>query len=386
MKAKLALVELDHHVEVLDGLLDLLDPAEFAVSVYTLDRIAEELATRPYAQNFRWHTCTTGREKAFIAASTSAWATADLVFLSTLESQFAAWYRYARRHPNLVVRIHNAHTYLHPWRHLHWPRQVQALWKNLSYGLRRVILRGEWHYRSTLLQHCRGICFSDENMARFQEADVKVFPTLPLAHYQEQGQAPLGVELHLAVVGNLEKRRKNLDEAREIIRAYAQNPPLPLRVSLLGKPKGRYGKKIQARFADDAQALNYRLQTWSTRIPQKEFLEQLATVHLLLSPIQQYTRYFWWRERYGVSKISGSINDAIRYGIPNLIPQHYPPPRQGDGLFAAYGHSAEACRIIENFVRGEWPDEEALRQSLEYYGRPAAMARTRKAFTAMLNP
>ncbi|MGS0748880.1 hypothetical protein [Halpernia sp. GG3] len=55
----------------------------------------------------------------------------------------------------------------------------------------------------------------------------------------------------------------------------------------------------------------------------EEFDENMISVDFLWCPIQEKTHFFSQTEIYGITKMSGNIGDAIKYGKIAIFPKHY---------------------------------------------------------------
>ena len=59
-------------------------------------------------------------------------------------------------------------------------------------------------------------------------------------------------------------------------------------------------------------------------MPQNVFDDYMQKANILWCPIQQETEFFSQKEIYGITKMSGNIGDAIKFGKLAIFPENYP--------------------------------------------------------------
>ena len=68
------------------------------------------------------------------------------------------------------------------------------------------------------------------------------------------------------------------------------------------------------------EANRFTLTYFQERVSVSDFHQWMSAADALYCPVHQATTYFSGAEYYGVTKISGNIGDAIRYGKPIILP------------------------------------------------------------------
>ena len=69
---------------------------------------------------------------------------------------------------------------------------------------------------------------------------------------------------------------------------------------------------------------NISIKYFTEKVPQNVFDDYMQKADILWCPIQQETEFFSQKEIYGVTKMSGNIGDAIKYGKLAIFPENYP--------------------------------------------------------------
>ena len=69
---------------------------------------------------------------------------------------------------------------------------------------------------------------------------------------------------------------------------------------------------------------NISIKYFTEKVPQNIFDEYLQKADILWCPIQQETKFFSQKEIYGITKMSGNIGDAVKFGKLAVFPENYP--------------------------------------------------------------
>ncbi len=96
----------------------------------------------------------------------------------------------------------------------------------------------------------------------------------------------------------------------------------PVKLVLLGKNSQVKIDVKQSKI--DLSKKGVELITFNEFIAPAAYENWLMKSDFLILPLKEYGRNYIYKEQVGYSKISGSINDMIRFRIPALIPAHIP--------------------------------------------------------------
>ena len=69
---------------------------------------------------------------------------------------------------------------------------------------------------------------------------------------------------------------------------------------------------------------NVSIKYFTEKVPQDVFDDYMQKADILWCPIQQETEFFSQKEIYGITKMSGNIGDAIKFGKLAIFPENYP--------------------------------------------------------------
>jgi hypothetical protein len=170
---------------------------------------------------------------------------------------------------------------------------------------------------------------SDTMLPYLQEKNSlqKSIYSIPGSVYQDRfNRKEIAGYIHLVIPGSIEKKRRNYDEAINLI-MEAEQRKLPLRVTFLGAAVDEYGKNILEHLAkipvSFVQVKYYEISS----VPQEEFDKQLDNCHFVYIPSMVETISCEnIPEVYGITKSSGSIFDGIKHGKPFIIPERLVVP------------------------------------------------------------
>lgn len=95
---------------------------------------------------------------------------------------------------------------------------------------------------------------------------------------------------------------------------------LKLNVVFLGKA---VGNELLVLKSLEGKNPNVKLTYFTEKVPQNLFDEYMKKADVLWCPVQQETEFFSVREFYGLTKMTGNIRDAVKYGKPAIFPQNY---------------------------------------------------------------
>jgi len=371
---KIAVIELDTHSECLYSFCKIFAGSEHHLTIYTKMSIHNEITGESFMKQFDWQIKPQKLSKAkYLRQINDSLNTHDIIFISTVESCY-------RTYANLdygaltVLRIHNANTWLNRWKSISISFSPYILYKDLSYFIRIAIYGLDWLHTKKLVERINFITLPNKTIQQYVEKHglvdpEKIAPCFPLAVYDNSNTNDKNKDVvRITVPGAVDQRRRDY---QLLLSAWKQIiPKLEKRVelSLLGKTKGGYGKRIVHAF-QDLQSDKFKFRSYLNRLQQLEFNDVMRNSDLLVSPIILDTRYKIYREKYGFTKISGIETDVIRHGIPAIIPSGYPLDENLKQLIDGYDSVEGLSRLLLEYINGDLLDQRksSVRQVTEFY-------------------
>ena len=95
-----------------------------------------------------------------------------------------------------------------------------------------------------------------------------------------------------------------------------------IQIIFLGKAQGKELEMLQD--FEQSKPENISIKYFTEKVPQDVFDDYMQKADILWCPIQQETEFFSQKEIYGITKMSGNIGDAIKFGKLAVFPENYP--------------------------------------------------------------
>jgi hypothetical protein len=386
---KLAVLEFDYHAEVLRNLCEGLEGSGIETVIFTTEGIARAAGGAERFPGLRWEMASDSDITSFVTERFAAINDCDVVLFNTLASHFRFFSQVALT-PPLVLRVHNAATYLSPKPEFKPIFTPFFLWKDASHLLRKTLGEREAFWRRKFVERVNYFCFPDAALEAavrekgWLEGRQTMAPLPFTVHEPGYRKTPQSGQRALTVIGSLDPRRRDyvaLLDALESIQPDLQNR---CTLTLLGRPRGAYGRKLLQRF-QRLQNPDFTVYSYPAFVPQEEFERVLRNTDFLVIPALDRTRYTLYTEQYGQTKISGNVYDMIRYGKPAIMPEHYRLDPDVATMTARYRNTAELARHLKHWIDGEGllPHSAAVDHAVARFLRPAVQEQMRQSFAGI---
>jgi hypothetical protein len=316
----LAIIELYQHDEVLRHYCDLLSDSGYNIKVFCSKVVYESLEEYTEGGRFEWYV---NDEEAsipdFISENEGMIKEADLVFITTALSDFKAFYELSTKNKTLLL-VHNARSFLAPNQNLAFREPIldRLRWLKLYF-------QGAHFYKKKMLESLTGVAFPTETILKYVKetfdlpAHLKLM-SLPFAYAKKWEKLPAD-KITITIPCTVSSELRDYQSVAAAFQKIKNDLPNKIQVVLLGKPKGD-GNKIIKSFKD-LECDKLEVLSFKHFIAAPEYEKWLMVTDFLILPLKVYGRNHIYQELLGYSKISGGINDMIRFGIPALIPTHY---------------------------------------------------------------
>jgi hypothetical protein len=212
-------------------------------------------------------------------------------------------------------------------------------------------------------------CKKARNLNFIKRFDGLVFPSLQLKQYLEDKkwdtELPNSLVIDFAVHERLDYRRSKSEVVKVTIPGIISEKSRdyqvvvdafklielsePILLTLMGKPKGNYGKRILS----DLKTLEegfLRLKTYEDFVEQERFDQTLRESDFLILPIAEYMKVSIYKEWNGYTCVSGNINDMLRFGTPALLPAYYPLKKGYESLVSTYSNAQDLANQLSEWI------------------------------------
>jgi hypothetical protein len=149
------------------------------------------------------------------------------------------------------------------------------------------------------------------------------------------------------IPGSIDEKRRDyqavLDTFKKIFERYGGR----FKLIVAGRPVGSYGINIIEQLKQ-FQVAGMEVFFSGTEIEEKAFQALIASSSILISPLRSATMiHDNVSEKYGQTKGSGNVFDAIRHGKPMIIPSHLVLPGEIMSSCPTYQTTDELLHLIE---------------------------------------
>ena len=329
---KIAYIELDTHVEIALNFMELMNDSKvFSVDYYFSEKILKTICLQE-TDNIKKVSAENLLQK--LSQYQIPNTKYDLVIIGTVHRYFNVFEKVAEKF-NTSIICHNLNF-------------VKA--SNL--GLLSSVFKEDYQYRLKLLlkegllrksevyQKAKNLLVLDENLTKEKYSNLPLF-------YTKFFDKPDNETFTIVIPGAVSQKRRDYDkvikelknlelnfEESELRRSetFVENTlsergssvgtTQNLEIIFLGKASGKELEMLQN--FEKNKPKNISIKYFREKVPQNVFDDYMQKADILWCPIQQETEFFSQKEIYGVTKMSGNIGDAIKFGKLAIFPENYP--------------------------------------------------------------
>ena len=329
---KIAYIELDTHVEIALNFMELMNDSKvFSVDYYFSEKILKTICLQE-TDNIKKVSAENLLQK--LSQYQIPNTKYDLVIIGTVHRYFNVFEKVAEKF-NTSIICHNLNF-------------VKA--SNL--GLLSSVFKEDYQYRLKLLlkegllrksevyQKAKNLLVLDENLTKEKYSNLPLF-------YTKFFDKPDNETFTIVIPGAVSQKRRDYDkvikelknlelnfEESELRRSetFVENTlsergssvgtTQNLEIIFLGKASGKELEMLQN--FEKNKPKNISIKYFTEKVPQNVFDDYMQKADILWCPIQQETEFFSQKEIYGVTKMSGNIGDAIKFGKLAIFPENYP--------------------------------------------------------------
>ena len=345
MNQPIGIVELYQHNEVLTHYCDLLLYKNHKLYVFCNKDVFLDLPQSLKNSSIIWFLRDAEESiDKFIKNNEASLKECGFLLVTTVFSHFISFTKLASWAKTALI-VHSAHTWLKPFEHIH----LRKGHKTADFlRLLKFILLRQASLRTKLLKEVRYIGLPNDAILNYVQSNFKApgksdFVTIPFGAFA--GSPETNIEKNstvFTITGSLGDDVRDYESVLEAIKFLLPSLNNKIQLVFLGKPKKKLGQHLKNTF-DSINHPLLEIITFSRYISQADFDNYLFKTDYLILPLKKYTQFHVFRELTCLSKLSGSVNDMIRYGVPAI--------------------ASKNCRV-----------DEVVDQSLIYYENPKELA------------
>ncbi|MEM9920489.1 MAG: glycosyltransferase [Bacteroidota bacterium] len=379
---KIALLEPYHHSEVVRTFGKLLLASGCDVDVFASASVREDCSDL-VGESLCWHLLERAEDWKGLDASLAGFDLLIFVTLQPKDTYILSWRTSARK----LLLMHNGHRFLGAWGRLAVFQERKQLLPNLLRAIRWWMV-GTARKANQLLHFVDAICFPNESVRAFMLQQypslaqfVQVLPSLPFAFYEGEKKRIADEKIKVVIPGSVRNYARNYEMALEAFEQLDVSLQAKVQLVFLGQAIGDYAEALIAQ----ARKMSLELVSFGSKVPQTTYDAHLASADFLLLPIQKSYRLGAVVEEFGRSNITGAENDLLRFGLPALVSQHYPLPKELEPLVRRFDSTKALSQLLQAWVRQR--SFERIRQDMKAhmnaFGLAAAQRKMMDSLSAL---
>ncbi|MEY8761011.1 hypothetical protein [Chryseobacterium tongliaoense] len=296
---KIAYIEIDTHAEIARAFMDIMhDSREFTVDYYFSKKIRDQIRE--------------DQEAVFLSDSSMITDQLknkdyDMVIIGTVHRYFNTFLAITQKY-NTAVIVHN----------LNFPQTskwglIKSIFKE------DVIYRLKLWWKEGLFYVSKPYKQAKNLMVLDPELSSDTYKFLPL-FYTGNFEKKEDNELIVVIPGSVSQKRRDYQYIFNMIRNSSVSEPYSF--IFLGKAQNRELKELE-KLSENVPE-NITVKYFTERVSSDDFEHWMSKADVLWCPVQQQTEFFSQPEIYGVTKMTGNLGDAIKYGKIAVFPKNYP--------------------------------------------------------------
>jgi hypothetical protein len=361
-----AIFEFAYHNEVVEAYIFHFLPIVSQIYVFTHDFISQQIAEKFVDKPVIWIIKDSKENhKSFVQKHRNTIKNCQLAVFTSLPEPLTTINFTAFECPVWLL-IHNIHYFFaKPLTHLHRGKNpVLDVLKVL-----RFYLTGKESIKNNWLSKADEIIFPTQNMKEYYQHHFLSgrFPdplVIPFITVQDKPRLKKPQSLfHIVLPGNITTLSRDYDMVYHAVKSVLEKSNQKIKLTLAGKQKDHSCESVLKKFAQlDKSKLDFTY--FREFINQATFENILTDADILVAPLNHQTSYGIHEEKYGYSTESGNIADAVRYGLPLVIPDFYPVSEAMEHMTFRYSTASELADHILYFMeyRGFLADHNALKK------------------------
>ena len=302
---KIAYIELDTHAEIALNFMELIqDSKAFSVDYYFSEKILRFFG---FAQNDKLpeNIKKATPENLIQQLSTDNY---QLIIIGTVHRYFNVFEEVAEKF-NTSIICHN----LNFVKASNFDLLSSVFKEDFQFRLKLLLKEGLLR-KSKVYEKAKNLLVLDRG---FDSAQPDKYKFLPI-FYTKFLEKPKNETYTIVIPGAVSQKRRDYEKVlKSIIKFH-----FPFEIIFLGKASGKELEMLQD--FEQSKPENISIKYFKEKVPQDVFDDYMQKADVLWCSIQQETEFFSQKEIYGLTKMSGNIGDAVKFGKLAVFPEDYP--------------------------------------------------------------
>ena len=294
----IAYIEIDTHAEIAQAFMEIIqDSREFTVDYYFSKKIKDQIIDNG--------------ETIFLSDSSLILDQLkskryDLIIIGTVHRYFNTFQTIMERYNSAMI-VHNLN-----FSKISKINLIKSVFKeDIIYRL-KLWWKESLIHSSKIYHTARSLLVLDQEMALGQYKYLPVFYTKVFDKAENK-------DLIIVIPGGVSQKRRDYEHVFSIIKNVKVSENYTF--IFLGKAKNHELKQLKT--LSENLPGNITIKYFSDRVSSNDFETWMRKADVLWCPIQQKTEFFGQKEIYGVTKMTGNLGDAIKYGKMAVFPRGF---------------------------------------------------------------
>ena len=303
---KIAYIELDTHAEIALNFMELMNDSKvFSVDYFFSEKILKTLGLQE-TDNIKKVSAENLLQK--LSQYQIPNTKYDLVLIGTVHRYFNVFEKVAEKF-NTSIISHN----LNFVKVSNFDLLTSIFKEDFQFRLKLLLKEGLLR-KSKVYQKAKNLLVLDRGFDSTQPDKYKFLPIF-YTKFSENYENPI---FTIVFPGAVSQKRRDYERVLKSIKIFH----FSFEIIFLGKASGKELEMLQD--FEKSKPENISIKYFTEKVPQDIFDHYMQKADILWCPIQQETEFFSQKEIYGVTKMSGNIGDAIKFGKLAVFPENYP--------------------------------------------------------------
>ncbi len=157
-------------------------------------------------------------------------------------------------------------------------------------------------------------------------------------------------KLRIVVPGRISSKRKNYEPIFKALTVLNESTLRKnIKVTFLGLANNKQANQRINELAAEMKD-HIEIEYFPVFVPQKNFNKIMKKAHFLILPIAEKKESGTVHESYGMSTVSGSLSDMVKYGKPAILPSFYPLDKKLESMTRRYDSEEELVNLMQDWV------------------------------------
>lgn len=361
---KIAIIELFGHSEIALNLSELLLPYNYDLSLFISTCVHANLIELHNLSNINWYV----KDKQinvpnFIERHIDVLNSHDLVIFTTINSSFKYFSQLKLKNYTHLI-IHNGNTFFDFWSNLSFA--FPSFLKD-TLRLGKTILKRETFYKMKMLKNFDSLSFAGSCQYHYFKAsnnipeDLKILESFPIAYSKfQENRNNNSNEYSIVIPGSMDSNRKDFKLLLDTFSSLKWPKNKIVCIHFVGAATDKKALQTMQEIKG-LETTSLLIKYQNDPFSQTDFDDALKKADLFILPIRESYKLGICKEYYGLTNISGTINDIVKYGVPGVIPHFYPINPHLQALVTTFSSKDDLSLILTRFIK-----EEATINSLKY--------------------